>query len=180
MIFFIFHILQTNPRKSLQLIPILPDLPGKYKRCGAKTKRAGHRKRKKTAEIIYRVICTNNRCNASHANIQDKTQMIDTAVDELVMGRSLREIASILDKKYSNKYSHVGIIGWLKKHQKLVKTTQIPRLGMIFDLDKSNVMRDIRYLEHAIKQSIPIPAKNMQMPKSSKPCKSYNNSSFQN
>ena len=32
-------------------------------------------------------------------------------------------------------------------------------LGMIFDLDKSNVMRDIRYLEPAIKQSIPIPAK---------------------
>ena len=32
-------------------------------------------------------------------------------------------------------------------------------LGMIFDLDKSNVMRDIKYLEPAIKQSIPIPAK---------------------
>lgn len=32
-------------------------------------------------------------------------------------------------------------------------------LGMIFDLDKSNVMRDIRYLEPAVKQSIPIPAK---------------------
>lgn len=32
-------------------------------------------------------------------------------------------------------------------------------LGMIFDLDKSNVMRDIKYLEPAIKQSIPIPSK---------------------
>ena len=32
-------------------------------------------------------------------------------------------------------------------------------LGMIFDLDKSNVMRDIRYLEPAVKSSIPIPAK---------------------
>ncbi len=32
-------------------------------------------------------------------------------------------------------------------------------LGMIFDLNKSNVMRDIRYLEPAAKQSIPIPAK---------------------
>ena len=32
-------------------------------------------------------------------------------------------------------------------------------LGMIFDLDKSNVMRNIRYLELAVKQSIPIPAK---------------------
>ncbi len=32
-------------------------------------------------------------------------------------------------------------------------------LGMIFDLDKSNVMRDIRYLESAVKKSIPIPAK---------------------
>ena len=31
--------------------------------------------------------------------------------------------------------------------------------GMIFDLDKSNVMRDIKYLEPAIKQSILIPAK---------------------
>ena len=30
---------------------------------------------------------------------------------------------------------------------------------MIFDLDKSNVMRDIRHLEPAVKQSIPIPAK---------------------
>ncbi len=32
-------------------------------------------------------------------------------------------------------------------------------LGMIFDLDKSNVMRDIRYLEPAVKQSVPIPSK---------------------
>jgi len=32
-------------------------------------------------------------------------------------------------------------------------------LGMIFDLNKSNVMRDIRYLEPAVKQSISIPAK---------------------
>jgi len=32
-------------------------------------------------------------------------------------------------------------------------------LGMIFDLDKSNVMRDIKYLESAVKKSIPIPAK---------------------
>jgi len=32
-------------------------------------------------------------------------------------------------------------------------------LGMIFDLDKSNVMRNIKYLEPAVKQSIPIPAK---------------------
>ncbi len=32
-------------------------------------------------------------------------------------------------------------------------------LGMIFDLDKSNVMRDIRYLEPAIKQLVLIPAK---------------------
>ena len=31
--------------------------------------------------------------------------------------------------------------------------------GMIFDLDKSNVMRDIKYLEHAVKKSIPIPTK---------------------
>ena len=30
---------------------------------------------------------------------------------------------------------------------------------MIFDLDKSNVMRDIKYLESAVKQSILIPAK---------------------
>ena len=37
--------------------------------------------------------------------------------------------------------------------------TTYDMLGMIFDLDKSNVMRDIRYLEPAIKQSIPIPAK---------------------
>lgn len=32
-------------------------------------------------------------------------------------------------------------------------------LGMIFDLDKSNVGRDIKYLEPAVKQSIPIPSK---------------------
>jgi len=32
-------------------------------------------------------------------------------------------------------------------------------LVMIFDLDKSNVMLDIKYLEPAVKQSIPIPAK---------------------
>ena len=32
-------------------------------------------------------------------------------------------------------------------------------LGMIFDLDKSNVMRDIKYLEYAVKKSIPIPTK---------------------
>lgn len=37
--------------------------------------------------------------------------------------------------------------------------TTYDMLGMIFDLDKSNVMRDIRYLESAVKQSIPIPAK---------------------
>ncbi len=37
--------------------------------------------------------------------------------------------------------------------------TTYDMLGMIFDLDKSNVMRDIRYLEPAVKQSIPIPAK---------------------
>ena len=39
--------------------------------------------------------------------------------------------------------------------------TTYDMLGMIFDLDKSNVMRDIRYLEPAIKQSIPIPAKKI-------------------
>ena len=33
--------------------------------------------------------------------------------------------------------------------------TTYDMLGMIFDLDKSNVMRDIRYLEPAVKQSIP-------------------------
>ena len=32
-------------------------------------------------------------------------------------------------------------------------------LGIILDLDKSNVGRDIKYLEPAIKQSITIPAK---------------------
>ncbi len=37
--------------------------------------------------------------------------------------------------------------------------TTYDMLGMIFDLDKSNVMRDIKYLEPAIKQSILIPAK---------------------
>jgi len=37
--------------------------------------------------------------------------------------------------------------------------TTYDMLGMIFDLNKSNVMRDIRYLEPAVKQSIPIPAK---------------------
>ncbi len=37
--------------------------------------------------------------------------------------------------------------------------TTYDMLGMIFDLDKSNVMRDIRYLEPAVKQSIPIPSK---------------------
>ncbi len=37
--------------------------------------------------------------------------------------------------------------------------TTYDMLGMIFDLDKSNVMRDIRYLEPAVKQLIPIPAK---------------------
>lgn len=37
--------------------------------------------------------------------------------------------------------------------------TTYDMLGMIFDLDKSNVMRDIKYLESAVKQSIPIPAK---------------------
>lgn len=37
--------------------------------------------------------------------------------------------------------------------------TTYDMLGMIFDLDKSNVMRDIKYLEHAVKQSIPIPTK---------------------
>jgi len=37
--------------------------------------------------------------------------------------------------------------------------TTYDMLGMIFDLDKSNVCRDIRYMEPAIKQSIPIPAK---------------------
>lgn len=47
--------------------------------------------------------------------------MIGRAIDELVRGRSSREIASILNKKYSSKYSHVGIIGWLEKYPKLVK-----------------------------------------------------------
>jgi len=37
--------------------------------------------------------------------------------------------------------------------------TTYDMLGMIFDLNKSNVMRDIRYLEPALKKSIPIPAK---------------------
>ena len=37
--------------------------------------------------------------------------------------------------------------------------TTYDMLGMIFDLNKSNVMRDIRYLEPAVKHSIPIPAK---------------------
>ena len=37
--------------------------------------------------------------------------------------------------------------------------TTYDMLGMIFDLDKSNVARDIRYLESAVRQSIPIPAK---------------------
>lgn len=37
--------------------------------------------------------------------------------------------------------------------------TTYDMLGMIFDLDKSNVARNIRYLEPAVKQSIPIPAK---------------------
>jgi hypothetical protein len=37
--------------------------------------------------------------------------------------------------------------------------TTYDMLGMIFDLDKSNVMRDIKYLEPAVKLSIPIPAK---------------------
>ena len=37
--------------------------------------------------------------------------------------------------------------------------TTYDMLGMIFDLDKSNVMRDIRYLEPAVRKSIPIPAK---------------------
>lgn len=32
-------------------------------------------------------------------------------------------------------------------------------VGMIFDLDKSNVCRDIRYLEPAVKKCIPIPAR---------------------
>ena len=32
-------------------------------------------------------------------------------------------------------------------------------LGMIVDLDKSNGMRDIKYLEPAVKCSIPIPTK---------------------
>ncbi len=67
------------------------------------------------------MICTNKQCNASYSNIQDKTKTIGTAFDELVIGCSLREIASILDKKYFSKYSHVGIIGWSKKYQKLVK-----------------------------------------------------------
>jgi len=39
--------------------------------------------------------------------------------------------------------------------------TTYDMLGMIFDLDKSNVMRNIRYLEPAVKQSIPIPAKKI-------------------
>ena len=37
--------------------------------------------------------------------------------------------------------------------------TTYDMLGMIFDLNKSNVMRDIKYLELAVKQSIPVPAK---------------------
>ena len=37
--------------------------------------------------------------------------------------------------------------------------TTYDMLGMVFDLDKSNVMRNIRYLEPAVKSSIPIPAK---------------------
>ncbi len=37
--------------------------------------------------------------------------------------------------------------------------TTYDMLGMIFDLDKSNVSRNIRYLEPAVKYSIPIPAK---------------------
>ena len=37
--------------------------------------------------------------------------------------------------------------------------TTYDMLGMIFDLDKSNVSRNIRYLEPAVKCSIPIPAK---------------------
>jgi len=37
--------------------------------------------------------------------------------------------------------------------------TTYDMLGMIFDLNKSTVMRDIKYLEPAVKQSIPIPAK---------------------
>ena len=37
--------------------------------------------------------------------------------------------------------------------------TTYDMLGMIFDLDKSNVGRDIKYLDLAVKSSIPIPAK---------------------
>lgn len=45
----------------------------------------------------------------------------------------------------------------LLMHYRMYTTYDV--LGMIFDLNKSNVMRDIRYLEPAVKQSIPIPAK---------------------
>ena len=37
--------------------------------------------------------------------------------------------------------------------------TTYDMLGMIFDLDKLNVMRNIKYLEPAVKQSITIPSK---------------------
>ena len=110
--------------QSTQIITIstdTADLPSKCTRCGAGTKQAGSRKRKKTKDIIYRVICTNKKCNASYSNIQDKTKMIGTTFDELVLGHSLREIVSIVNRKYSSKYSHVGLAGWLKKYQKLIK-----------------------------------------------------------
>ena len=45
----------------------------------------------------------------------------------------------------------------LSMHYRMYTTHDMS--GMIFDLNKSNVMRDIRYLEPAVKQSIPIPAK---------------------
>ncbi len=45
----------------------------------------------------------------------------------------------------------------LSMHYRMYTTHDVS--GMIFDLNKSNVVRDIRYLEPAVKQSIPIPAK---------------------
>ena len=107
-----------------QVVPLTNSanlLPSICERCGAKTKRAGQRVRKKTRDIINRVICTNSLCSASYNEKQDPTKLVGMALDDLINGHSYRYIKKNLEKRYSRKYATSTIKNWVTRYLPLVK-----------------------------------------------------------
>ena len=116
-------ILPVDERR-LQVVPFTNRtnlLPSTCERCGTKTKRAGQKVRKKTGDIINRVICTNSRCSASYNEKQDPTKLVGTALDEFINGHSYRYIKKSLEKRYSCKYAASTIKNLVTRYLPLVK-----------------------------------------------------------